>query len=128
MAYMIFPSENDEGRDFVPEPPMAKEKISIWQKQVLIPFTLSSKLLAFLEPYTIAKSQLEKVKNFFPCYLVTTPSGFEEHCLDLSFMETPTRVFQSAPPTQSKEYLAWLNKVESKRQKQWEDLGIFDMI
>lgn len=32
MAFMILPIEVDEGRDFVPEPPMAKEKISIWQK------------------------------------------------------------------------------------------------
>lgn len=32
MTYTIFPSENDEGRDFVPEPPLTKEKISIWQK------------------------------------------------------------------------------------------------
>lgn len=26
MAFMILPSEDDEGRDFTPEPPMAKEK------------------------------------------------------------------------------------------------------
>ncbi|KAI5439016.1 hypothetical protein KIW84_024670 [Lathyrus oleraceus] len=28
MAYTILPSENDEGRDFVHEPPMAKDRIS----------------------------------------------------------------------------------------------------
>lgn len=48
MAYTNLPSENDEGRDFIPEPPMAKERNSIWKKQILIPFTLSGKLLAFL--------------------------------------------------------------------------------
>lgn len=56
------------------------------------------------------------------------PLVFEERSLDLSFMETPTRVFRSAPLTQSKYYLAWLNKVDGKGQNQWEDLGIFVMI
>lgn len=76
----------------------------------------------------MAKSQSRKVKNFFPCYHVTMTYTFEECSLDLSFMEAPTRVFRSAPPAQNKEYIAWLNKVQSKRQKQWEDLCIFDVI
>lgn len=128
MARIIFPSENDEGRDFISKPSMTKEKISIRKKQAPIPFTLSGNLLAFLRLYPTAKSQPEKVNNFSQCYLITMPSAFKERCLDLSFMETFTRVFQSASPTQSKKYLSRLNKVKSKRQKQWEDLCIFDMI
>lgn len=112
---MILPSENDEGRYFVPELPMAKEKISICQKQVLISFTLSGKLLAFLGPYLTSKSQPKNVNNFYSCYPVIVPSVFEERFLDLSFMEKHVCVFRSAPPTQSKEYLVWLNKVEIKR-------------
>lgn len=128
MAYTIFPWENEEG-DFVLEPEIAKERISIWKKkQVLIHFSLSGKLVAFLGPYPNAKTYTEKVKNFFLGYFVTMPSAFEEHSLDLSFMETYVCFFWFSSPTQSKEYLAWINKVEGKKQKQWEDLGIFDMI
>lgn len=60
MSYTTLPSKNDEGINFVPEPPMAKERISIWKKQILIPFTLFGKLLAFLGPYPTAKTQTEK--------------------------------------------------------------------
>lgn len=107
---------------------MAKEKISIWKKWVLIPFTLSGKLVTFLGTYMTNNSQPGKVKNFFPFYHVTMPYAFEECSLDSSFMEAPTRVFWSSPPTQNKEYIVWLNKVQGKRQKQWEDLDIFDVI
>ncbi|KAI5438479.1 hypothetical protein KIW84_024279 [Lathyrus oleraceus] len=57
IAFTILPSKGDEGRNFVPEPPMTKEKIYIWQKHVLIPFTLSGKFLAFLGPLPTAKTQ-----------------------------------------------------------------------
>lgn len=72
---------------------MAKEKISIWQNDVLIPFIAYGKLLAFLGSYPTTKSQPVKVKNLFPCYHVTMPYVFEEHSLDLSYMEAPTHVF-----------------------------------
>lgn len=81
MAYTILPSETEEGRDYVPESPMDKEKISIWKKQVLIRFTLSGKLSAFLGPYPTDKTQPEKVKNFFPCYPVTMPSASNNYLL-----------------------------------------------
>lgn len=128
MTYTTLPSEDDEVRYFVPKPPIPKEKIVARQHQVLNPFTLSGKLLAFLGPYPTAKTHAKKVKNFFSGYPINMPSTFEERSLDLSFMETHTRVFRSAPPTQSKEYLSWINKVEGIKQKLWEDLGIFDMI
>lgn len=117
MAYTIFPSENDEGRYLVPKPPMSKERISIWKKYVLIPFSIYGKLMAFLGSYPPAKTHIEKAKNFFLCYLVNMPSAFEERSLDFSFMETLACVFWYAPPTQSKEYLAWLNKVKNKKTK-----------
>ena len=31
MAFTILPSEDDEGMDFVPEPPMSKEKNAFWK-------------------------------------------------------------------------------------------------
>ncbi|KAI5422880.1 hypothetical protein KIW84_046054 [Lathyrus oleraceus] len=82
---------------------MDKEKISIWQKHVLTPFTAYGKLLAFLGSYLTAKSQPGKVKNLFPCYHVTMPYVFEEHSLDLSYMEAPTHVFRYASSIQNKD-------------------------
>lgn len=32
VAYTIFHQKNDEGMNFVPEPTMAEDKISIWKK------------------------------------------------------------------------------------------------
>lgn len=93
MAYTIFTSEDDEGRDFIPEPSMSKEKIVAWQHQVLIPFTLSTKVVAFLGPCPTAKTHTENVKNFIPGYPVTMPLVFEERSLDLSFRETHVCVF-----------------------------------
>lgn len=43
-------------------------------------------------------------------------------------METPMCVFQSVPPSQDKHYIVWLDKVQNKRKKLWEYLGIFDVI
>lgn len=103
---MIPASEDDNGRDFVLKPLLAKEKITIWAKQLLIHFSLSDKLLAFLGMFLTAKSHPGKVINFFPCYPVAMPSAFKEHSLDLSFMKIPMCVFRSAPPSQNKEYIA----------------------
>lgn len=82
-----------------------------------MPLTHFGKFLVFLRPYPTTKSIPGKVKNLFPCYPITMPSTFEERSHDLFFRETHARVFRSAPLTKSKEYIAWLNKVQDKRQK-----------
>lgn len=51
-----------------------------------------------------------------------------KNALSICPLWRPTCVFRSAPLTQSKEYLAGLNIVESKKQKQHEDLDISNMI
>lgn len=102
LIFMISASEGNDRRCFIPEPSTAKEKITIWQKQILIPFSLSNKLLAFLGPFLTAKSQPGKVKDLFSCYPIAMPYMFEEFSLDLIFMETPKRVFRYAPSTQNK--------------------------
>lgn len=56
------------------------------------------------------------------------PSVFEEYTLDLFFMDKLARVFWFAPLAQNKEYLAWLDKVQPQRKKQWQELGIYYMI
>lgn len=128
LAFTILLEENAEGRDFIPEPPLLKEKISNWPNQVLIPFSLSGKLLKLLSPYPTVKSHSGKVKNFFLGYPITMPSVLEERILDISFMDKPAHVFRSTPLTQSKKYITWLEKVQSQRKKQWQELGIYNMI
>lgn len=118
VAFVILASKEEKGRDFMPEPLLAKEKISVWVKHVLILFSLSDKILAFLGQFPSFKSHPGKVKCFFPCYPITMPYASEERALDLNFMETPMRVFRSAHPPQNKDYLAWLDKVQSKRKEQ----------
>ncbi|KAI5398847.1 hypothetical protein KIW84_064290 [Lathyrus oleraceus] len=39
---------NIDGKEYVPEPPFAKEKAKIWRSQVLIPLSLADEPLAFL--------------------------------------------------------------------------------
>lgn len=112
MAFIIPQKEDEQRRDFILEPPLSKEKISNWVKQVLIPFSLSNKLFAFLGAYPTTKSQDGKVKNFFPSFPVTMLSAFEERSFHLSFIDKPTGVFRSAPPAPNKEYIAWLDKVQ----------------
>lgn len=48
--------------------------------------------------------------------------------LDLKFMNHAMRVSCSTLHPGNKDYLAWLNKVQKKKQTRWEELGIFDEI
>lgn len=65
LAFMIFPDENDQGGDFLSEPQSLKEKVSNWVNQVLILFSLSGKLLAFLGSYPTASHILGKLRTSF---------------------------------------------------------------
>lgn len=113
LAFTIFPNEDEEVIDYIPEPHSSDEKTAIREKQVLIPYSIHNKLYAFLGPYPIKRSYVGKVSRFFPGYSTSFPSTFEECTLNLSFMVKPTCVFRSAPPTLSKEYISWLDKVQS---------------
>lgn len=53
------------------------------------------------------------------------PSAFEKRALELGFMDFPSHVFQTSL-THNKDYLTWLDKVQSQKQAQYEKLGIFD--
>ena len=39
-----------DGKPYIPEPPLSKEKTKIWKSQVLIPFRLDDEPYAFLGP------------------------------------------------------------------------------
>lgn len=57
------------------------------------------------------------------------PPAFDRSVvLDVRFMEAKARVFLSMPTPGNKEYLVWFNKVQRKRQDQWQSAGIFDLI
>lgn len=89
--------ESEEGQSFIPKPPQEKEKNFIWRSQVLIPFSLSYKMLAFLGPYPSPKLHPKKVNELFPYFIPTMPSAFEQHALDLKFTDPFERVFRSSP-------------------------------
>lgn len=43
-------------------------------------------------------------------------------------MDPESRVFRSMPTPGNKDYLAWLDRVQSKHQVQWKTAGLFDAI
>ncbi|KAI5419991.1 hypothetical protein KIW84_043963 [Lathyrus oleraceus] len=116
LAFTILLNEDEDAIDYIPEPLSSDEKTSIWAKHVLIPYSLHNKLHAFLDTYPTKMSHAGKVSRFFPSYSVTFPFVFKKHTLDLSFMVKPARVFLSAPHAPNKEYIAWLDKVQSQRK------------
>lgn len=78
---------------------------------MLIPFIFVDKLIDF--------------HSFTP----SIPLTFEKDgSIDVKFMDPKARVFRSMPTPGNKEYVAWLNKVQYKRQEQWKMAGIFDAI
>lgn len=87
----------------------------------MIPFSVADKLIAFLGPYPTPNSHPEIVQSFFLFFSSVAPSAFEKYALDMKFMDPFARVFRLAPAPDNKEYLAWLDNVQSQHQKQWED-------
>lgn len=119
-----------EGLTMVPQPPSNNpSKVETWQRQTLIPFMVTEKLLAFHGTLPDERMQPKKVQKVFPCFTLTVPSTFEKDgIIDLKFMDPEARVFQSIPTPDNKEYIAWLDRVQNKRQAQRKIAGIFDAI
>lgn len=95
---------------------------------MLITYSINNTMYAFSRPSPTKRSQATNLTRLFPCYSLTMPSAFEQLAFDLSFMVKPIRVFRSSPPITTKEYLAWINKVQAKKKKHQEKLGIYDMV
>lgn len=119
-----------EGMNHIPQPSSSDEAITKnWQNQMVIPFVVDKKLLAFHSPLADKKSSPKTIAPFFPGYKhVMSPAFDRSVVLDVRFMEAKARVFRSMPTPGNKEYLAWINKVQRKRQDQWWTVGIFDLI
>lgn len=127
---IAFKLTEEESLKPIPQPASTEEAIvNIWQRQMLIHFVVADKLIAFHGLYQDTKMQLKNVQSYFPFFTPTVPSTFEKNnSIDLKFMDPKARVFRSMPTPGNKKYVAWLNKVQNKRQEQWKMAGIFDAI
>lgn len=114
--------------NIVPDPYSTDEvTVNTWKRQMLIPFKVDGTVTAFLGSHF--KHHPSKIQKCFPCYPEAMPPAFDRDItLDFKYMSTKTRVFRSMPTPRNKEYLAWLAKVQSKKQDQWKKIGIFDLI
>lgn len=103
--------------------------MKIWKCQMPIPFVINRKLVAFHEPLLDPKSTPKAVQGFCPSYVPAAPPPFDKaEAINVRFMDPKAKVFRSMPTPGNKEYLAWVNKVQRKRQDQWRSIGIFDAI
>lgn len=127
---IAFNLTEEESLKPIPQPTSTDEAVvKIWQLQMLIPFVVDDKLIAFHGPYPDTKTQPRNVQSYFPCFTPALPPDFEKNgSIDLKFMDQKARVFRLISTSGNKEYVAWLNKVQNKRQEQWKMVGIFDTI
>lgn len=127
---IIFNLAGKEGLNIVPQPPSNDpSKVETWQRKMLSPFMVAEKLFSFHGPLLDERTQPKKVQKVFPCFTLVVPGAFEKDgIIDLKFMDPKARVFRSMPTPGNKEYLAWLDRVQNKRQAQWKTVGIFDAI
>lgn len=111
--HVAFCLPNAQGVTSVPQPFFKDEMVvKNWRYQMLIPFTVGEKLVAFHGPLFDSRTNPSKIQAFFPCYPQAIPLAFQRDVvLDLKFMNPKRRVFRSMPSLGNKEYLAWLSKV-----------------
>lgn len=70
--------------------------IKIWQCQMLIPFVIDRKLVAFHGPLPFPKSTPKAVQGVFPGYVHAAPPAFDKAgAIDVRFMDPKARVFRS---------------------------------
>jgi len=96
---------------FIAEPEVKEDEDRIWKSQVIISCPNSTH--AYLGPIPDDKDYNEGLNAVFPCYENHTPLVFTKGPYNLSFMKSK---FRTEPKHENnKDYLCWLNKVESKR-------------
>lgn len=120
--------DESKGLQIVPQPTKKEANIAIWKTQMLIPFLIVDKLLAFNESYPDPKSSLDRNQKFFSCHTFAFPLVFELCALDLRCLDPTTRVFRLVPTFGNKDYLVWLKKVNGQCQTWWEDICILNVI
>src|SRR3954464_5942879 len=134
--------------------PNTEEVRTIYASQVIIPFELSGKSLAFMGP--LPGENISSLNRFFPAYYKTTPlvsktkigedgcspsgesANIEETStvtplaltkIRLNYITNFVKVFRSIPLAKDPDlYYAWLEKIEKHKAYFWQQLGIYDLI
>lgn len=80
-------------------------------------------------PLPNPNAKAEILKEHFPSYHRTKPIVLFKEPIDENYMSASLHVFRSAPSTKNKEdYIARLDKVESKKAPIWKEQGLYDLI
>jgi len=109
------------------EPDLDAEKAKIWQSHVLIPYSVSDTVYAFLGPYPDPELKTPELEESFHGYNGRRPIVFSKDIPNMSYMTH--RVFRSSPSSlHAPAFLSWLKKVESNKASVWKTLGIYNLI
>lgn len=115
-----------DGKEYVLEPPFAEEKAKIWRSQVLIPFSLSDKPLAFLGPFPENRQpEITKKNSFFPTSHLSEPLVSSQKPFSLCYVE---RNFRTAPPKNCPKFCAWMDRLEAEKIDHWKRIGIYTLL
>lgn len=106
LSFSILTINKVNERDYIPEPPLEREKAKIWASQILIPFSVTNNTLTLMGPFSRKTSHPDKVKDLFLCYFPTKTLVFENQGYELRFMIVPHHIFCASPTTHNATYLA----------------------
>src|SRR3954463_14801848 len=81
LGAIISREEEEKGLDFVPQPKLTEAKAIIWQNQMLIPFQITNKLVAFSGSLPDHHSHPGQTTGFFTSFKTTMPVAFDNHAL-----------------------------------------------
>lgn len=143
LVHKILGSKFVGNQQYILEPPPEEEKWRIYQSQVLIPISISSKTRAIACPLPNINAKHERLKDYFPTYHRTKPIASRkksktsdetvsvepntvvdtqaksltepiEKPINLDYMSNGLRVFCSCSLSKDPEnYLSWLTKLEN---------------
>lgn len=88
----------------------------IWDSQVLILFSISDTICAFLCPFPRSSEKPEQLKKFLPCYHHYELRASVDNTYELGFMSASHCVFHSSPTNKNETYINWLDKMENKKE------------
>lgn len=111
----------------VPEPTFNTKQQQIWDKQVLIPYSVDKTVHAFGGPKPDPDNRNKFTMEIFPLYKPCSPRAFIHEPYNFSYLKPPNNVFRSAPRLRD-QYINWLDRVEHDYKGVWESYGIFDLI
>ncbi|MCH81851.1 hypothetical protein A2U01_0002644 [Trifolium medium] len=109
----------------VPEP-VTRLK-SLWETQVIFPYSLNGTTHAFGGPKPDDNNRNKKTMSFFPLYQSSSPRAFLKEPYNFTYIKPTNKVFRSAPSHKDK-YIAWLDRVQHDFEGIWQTAGIFDLI